>query len=310
VTSFSRDVGTTDGWHSEPVEITASAGDRGTTMVSGVDEIRTAVEDGGFEHVQARTFEEGVHRLHGSAIDMTGNVEPKTTEMVRVDESPPQPPTFSASGPEGDHGWFQGDTNVEISAVDRLSGVDRIEYRIDGGPWLTYDGPIEVTGDGIHTVEARATDTVGHESEVAAFEVKIDATPPAAQLDRPTDGRVYLGDMLLVNLFAGPAYLLTDDNVAGSEFTIEGFGSDLTSGLDELGLRLDNASFLDERRTSPASWTWDTDGYTSGLHELSLLAEDRAGNVERIDTRLVLGSATEDGIEETVDEGPARYFDR
>ncbi|HEY8453383.1 MAG: S8 family serine peptidase [Micromonosporaceae bacterium] len=52
---------------------------------------------------------------------------------------------------------------VTLSADDGWgSGVERIEYRLDDGPWTTYTAPFRVFGPGIHTIEYRAVDVNGN----------------------------------------------------------------------------------------------------------------------------------------------------
>ncbi|KXK61193.1 hypothetical protein AWW66_14890 [Micromonospora rosaria] len=51
---------------------------------------------------------------------------------------------------------------VTLSADDGWgSGVDRIEYRHNGGPWRTYDGPFRVLRPGQHQISHRAVDRNG-----------------------------------------------------------------------------------------------------------------------------------------------------
>src|SRR5690606_32863832 len=52
---------------------------------------------------------------------------------------------------------------VTLSADDGWgSGVDRIEYRLDEGPWTPYTEPFRVFGPGTHTIEYRAVDVNGN----------------------------------------------------------------------------------------------------------------------------------------------------
>jgi hypothetical protein len=102
------------------------------------------------------------------------------------------PPTSSASG--NDAAWHASDVTVSLSAGDGLvgSGVEKIEYRVDGGSLHTIIGsggdvtipaPADHSNDGTHTISFAATDNAGNvESPANAVNVKIDTTKPTTAL--------------------------------------------------------------------------------------------------------------------------------
>jgi hypothetical protein len=49
-----------------------------------------------------------------------------------------------------------------------------LEYRLDGGAWTAYNGPVAVSPDGAHTVEYRAKDAAGNVSAVKSVSFRID----------------------------------------------------------------------------------------------------------------------------------------
>lgn len=56
-----------------------------------------------------------------------------------------------------------------IEAHDDGAGIASVEFRLDGGSWTAWDGEdVVVDAPGRHTLEARATDLVGHVSPVAS----------------------------------------------------------------------------------------------------------------------------------------------
>ena len=87
------------------------------------------------------------------------------------------PVTAAALSPGPINGWYHNPT-LTLSATDQDSDVDRSEYRLDGGAWTLYGGPIQVIGDGDHTVEYRSIDRVGHVEATRALAFRIDATAP------------------------------------------------------------------------------------------------------------------------------------
>ena len=90
-----------------------------------------------------------------------------------------------------------------VAASDDASGVDRIEYRRDGGSWSLLPvvdpsrGRFGTTWDptmadnGMHTVSFRAVDRAGNQSEetMITYEVKINRAPTAPSPAWPADGQ-------------------------------------------------------------------------------------------------------------------------
>ncbi|MBH0009183.1 hypothetical protein ESZ53_03515 [Salinibacterium sp. UTAS2018] len=77
-------------------------------------------------------------------------------------------------------GWFTDAVTVTADATDAADSTPIVEFRLDGAAWSRYDGPIEITGDGRHPLEMRATDAAGNVSEVVSRTIAIDATAPTA----------------------------------------------------------------------------------------------------------------------------------
>jgi hypothetical protein len=96
------------------------------------------------------------------------------------------PPTVSASvaGTQDDAGNYVGSATVTVNATDTGSGVDSVEYQLDGGAWQTYSTPVQVSTLGAHTVRYRATDVAGNTSPEGSTPFTIvaggdpDTTPP------------------------------------------------------------------------------------------------------------------------------------
>jgi hypothetical protein len=74
-------------------------------------------------------------------------------------------------------GWHTTEPSLTVTATDALSGVDTIEYRIDGGSWLEYTAPVPVA-DGVELLEFRATDLAGNTSEPGSLDVLVDTVVP------------------------------------------------------------------------------------------------------------------------------------
>jgi hypothetical protein len=97
------------------------------------------------------------------ATDTVGNVSKIDTIKVKSD---PFKPTVDAETDDAT-------ATVTLTGQDKHSGVEKISYQVDDGAWLTYQGPIVVTGQGKHKVSYRAFDTAGNESATSSVKIKI-----------------------------------------------------------------------------------------------------------------------------------------
>ncbi|MCA1684306.1 MAG: copper-binding protein, partial [Actinobacteria bacterium] len=140
------------------------------------------------------------------------------------------PPTVTAAvtGDQDQSGNYLGSATVALTATDTQSGVDSVEYQLDGGVWQTYSAPVEVSTIGAHTVRHRATDVAGNTSPegTSSFTVVADdgedTTPPAvsAEVSGPRDqAGNYLGS-------ATVAVTASDEGsgVASVEYQVNDFG--------------------------------------------------------------------------------------
>jgi hypothetical protein len=110
------------------------------------------------------------------------------TESVDIGadgEAPVSNHILDPATPDGDNEWYVSDVTVHLSATDGTepwqSGVNYIEYKVDGGSAQTGDS-VTIMTDGPHTVEYRAIDNVGNEESWNLVEFKIDQTPPKSDL--------------------------------------------------------------------------------------------------------------------------------
>ena len=72
-----------------------------------------------------------------------------------------------------------GPVTVTVTGADEAggSGLDKLEYRLDGGAWTTYTQPVVVSAVGPHTLEHRATDKAGNVGTVGSVAFTIAAEP-------------------------------------------------------------------------------------------------------------------------------------
>jgi plastocyanin len=158
-----------DGTYIDMATVTVSASDTG----SGVNTIEYALGDGAWQPYTAPVMvhEVGAHTVRYRATDKAGNVAAEKTVQFTV-VAAPQPDTtppvtgVTVEGTKNSSGAYVGNAKVTVTATDEHhgSGVDRIEYSIDGGPYLAYTAPVVVDRAGTHTLGYRATDKAGNTS--------------------------------------------------------------------------------------------------------------------------------------------------
>ncbi|MFE7273488.1 OmpL47-type beta-barrel domain-containing protein [Streptomyces sp. NPDC057623] len=156
-----------DGTYVDMATVTVSASDTG----SGVNTVEYAIGSGAWQPYTAPVMvhEVGGHTVRYRATDKAGNVAAEKNVQFTV-VAAPQPDTtapvtgVTVEGTKNSDGAYVGNAKVTVTATDEHhgSGVDRIEYSIDGGPYLAYGAPVVVDRAGTHTLAYRATDKAGN----------------------------------------------------------------------------------------------------------------------------------------------------
>lgn len=159
------------GWHGIGTKAIAS----GEDTLSGVSALEIRM-GGAWE-----PYEDPVALPHGDvdievrAWDVAGNLGEVAKLSARVDTIAPEV-AATVSGAVGEDGWLVGDAFVTVEAVDADSGIASVEYLTDRG-WQIYSGPVEL-GEGMTTVNYRATDVAGNVSAIRTVEAKVDRDAP------------------------------------------------------------------------------------------------------------------------------------
>ncbi|MFC9679877.1 OmpL47-type beta-barrel domain-containing protein [Streptomyces sp. NPDC056948] len=155
-----------DGAYIDMATVTVSASDTG----SGVNTIEYAIGSGAWQPYTAPVMvhQVGTHTVRYRATDKAGNAAAEKSVQFKVVAAPPQdtiPPVtgVSVEGTKNSAGAYVNSARVTITATDAHgSGVEKIEYSLDGGPYLAYSTPVVVDRAGGHTVAYRATDKAGN----------------------------------------------------------------------------------------------------------------------------------------------------
>ncbi|KAE8764379.1 OmpL47-type beta-barrel domain-containing protein, partial [Georgenia thermotolerans] len=128
------------------------------------------------------------------------------------------------AGEQDADGNYVGTVTVALHATDD-SGVETVEYSLDGGAWTPYTDPVAITSPGAHTLRYRATDTAGNTSEAAEVTVTVAAEQPEPDTTAPEVTVSLGGDRDGDGSFVGAATLTlaaTDDSgVASIEYALD-----------------------------------------------------------------------------------------
>ena len=149
----------TSGWNDTPVmvdlEATDNFGGSGVTEISYTLDGVPLSYDSPFE-----ISDEGVHLLSYHSIDASGNAELAKAATIRVDLTAPDLSLDATAS-------YTGSASIRALAVDGLSGLARVEMRVDRGAWART-ALISTSAPGTHTVDARAFDIAGNEADTSA----------------------------------------------------------------------------------------------------------------------------------------------
>lgn len=197
-----------------------------------------------------------------------------TSDLGVENTAPVTSATVTPDMPNGSNGWYVSDVQMDFSATDECSGVERTEYSIDGGDtWTEVSDTVTFDQEGVFTVLFRSIDRAGNTETAGSTTIKIDKTAPA------------------IDLFASPSQIWPPDGRL-VQVSLMGTGSDQISGLagvtyvvsDEYGTALSiaprtlsgtNASWTDVLTVRALRNGDDLDGR---LYRVTATVKDAAGN--------------------------------
>ena len=130
-------------------------------------------------YTAAVTFEEGkTYNLEYRATDRKDNVsavKTATFTILKIQDETAPTANATTAGNVDQRGNFVGSTTLTVTATDNDtgSGVEKIEYRVNGGAYTTYTTPVAFTTPGVYDVDYRATDKVNNTSEPKRVSFRI-----------------------------------------------------------------------------------------------------------------------------------------
>lgn len=242
------------GWYVSPVTLTII----GSDATSGVRAIYYRLNSGEWitytAPVQVST--QGSHDVSYYAVDNGGSSESPHSFTLRIDVvAPDVSPSLSGTVGAGD--WYRSAVALTLQVTDATSGAGTARYSLDGGPWLTYSSPVQITAQGAHTVNYYAGDVAGNNSAVDVVAFKIDSLAPVSTVTYPSAGQA----------------------ISGGSIVIQGTSSDAGgSGLSNVEISINGGAWMPTSGSATWTYSWTPPG--PGQHNIRVRATDVAQNVE------------------------------
>jgi photosystem II stability/assembly factor-like uncharacterized protein len=165
-------------WKKSDVTLTFTATD--PEPGSGVDYTEYKVGAGAWtEGTSVLVSTEGTTSVQYRSTDLRGNVESPKTAVVKLDKTLPAVSASPATGA------FDAPVTVTFTASDALSGIARVEYKVDDKSTTSDDGAAYTTGTSVllpapagvkrtYVVSFRATDNAGNVRQPAGVTISTD----------------------------------------------------------------------------------------------------------------------------------------
>lgn len=170
------------------------------------------------------------------AVELSDVIAPTTS--VQVD------------GVTGENNYNNKDVTLTFIAEDNVKGVgvEKTEYRLNGGDWNVVQGPVSISDEGKNVVEFRSADKANNIENTQNVQIWIDKTAP------------------VVSYEGSASFYQTDSAV-----TLVVTASDTFSGVKAIAFTLDGVQIGSIDTISPLT-------LSAGSHALIVTAVDHAGN--------------------------------
>lgn len=185
-------------------------------------------------------------------------------------------PTTQAqvSGTAEQNNWLRSSASISLTATDDNAGVLKTEYSLDNGiTWLQYSAPLSLASDGIYTLYYRSVDRAGNIEPMQSVEIKIDTTPPEAEIwfdltlkDLVVNGRDNLSTVTVVD--TDETVTLTDTAGNTTELIFKERNRRRALSATLLNMRYNGVDSLEDLRNKLVfHWDYDRLGHLNRLVE-------------------------------------------
>ncbi len=213
-------------------------------------------------YINTTKYVDGTHYIYAIIYDNSGNVHSPTygwsyiTSKVNiiVDNNPP----FVRITQPNKNTFLRGYVNITVSAQDGGSGIDHVDFYIDGSKIYTdntlpysYSWNTANYGNGNHQIKVIAYDRAGFSATDSIY-VYVDNSAPILKIISPSQN--YVSNKVSV--------------------TIKWSGTDSNSGIDHYEIKIDNGHWINVGLN-----TTYVAKLSIGKHTIAIKAIDRAGNV-------------------------------
>lgn len=249
-----------NGWYVSAVMVSGL----GTDAVSGVASQEISIDGGVWQ--SSATLSDGTYQVQARSVDNAGWETWSAVQTIRVDTVRPEL-EIAPTGTQGGGGYFRSAVTVSLVGSDSGSGLALVEYRLDGGEWVSADH-LTISTDGDHGLEGRATDKAGNQTTTVTV-VHIDTIPPVATfIMPPPDSTTQVQEAI---------------SLGGNVF-------DVGSGVEHVELSLDEGKTWQTLPLVNEIWRYDwvTLGIPNGQYRVVARAWDIAGNVQTPGTSTTL----------------------
>lgn len=253
-------------WYNDTVVVNLSA----TDNLAGVNVTWYRIDDGNWTLYEGNITidQEGPHTIFFYSIDAAGNVEDEQNVTANIDYTPPET-THAINATYGKNGWIYNTARITLTATDTLSGVNTTWYKIDDGDWQEYDGPFNLSANGVHVISFYSTDVAGNREDEQNFTLKIDKNAPTVSITTPEEGYIYLFNRRILPTILGSTIII-------GKLTLAADADDTTSGIDYVEFML-NGEILWKDYAAPYEIQAPQNILLSS-NTLKVTAYDRAGH--------------------------------
>ena len=182
ITGFVMKKPNDNGWHNTDVTVHFDA----TDEESGIDFVTPD---------QTISSEGENQKVAGSAKDKAGNENSFIVSGINIDKSAPNT-GITFNGTVGKNGWYISDVNMNFTAIDNLSGVQKIYYSLDNNAYQNGN-ELAISNEGSHSVRYYAEDNAGNKEDIKTAGLKIDKTAPNIVITAPQENKEYSNNKII-----------------------------------------------------------------------------------------------------------------